>query len=299
METQSLRYTVVTPVRNEVDNLHRVARCLREQTARPLRWVVVDTGSTDETVMLARRLAEADPSIEVVVDAARSATSKRGGPIVRAFESGIAALAELPEVVVKLDADVSFGKDYFERLLRAFEADPTLGIASGSAEELEGGRWRTRYNTGSSVWGAARAYRRECLEDVRPLEQRMGWDGIDEMKANVRGWRTATLPELTFRHHRPEGGRDRIRSATWALRGAQARYMGYRPTYLVLRAVHHMPRDPAALLMIWGFFAAGARREPTCADEEARSYLRDHQRLRNLKARGAETRGRRPGGMVT
>jgi glycosyltransferase involved in cell wall biosynthesis len=299
METPSFGYVVVTPVRNEVDNLQRLARCLREQTVRPWRWVVVDTGSTDGTVTLARCLAEADPSIEVIVDAARSATTRRGGPIVRAFEAGVAAIAEPPEVIVKLDADVSFGEHYFEGVLGAFEADPTLGIASGSAEELAGGRWRTRYNTGSSVWGAARAYRRECLDDVRPLEQRMGWDGIDEMRANVRGWRTGTLPGLTFRHHRAEGGRDRVRTATWVVRGAQARYMGYRPTYLVLRAMHQMARDPAALLMIWGFLAAGARREPRCADEEARSYLRNNQRLRNLRARAAEARGHRPGGMVT
>ncbi|MDX6410608.1 MAG: hypothetical protein QOE91_124, partial [Gaiellaceae bacterium] len=42
-------YTVVTPVRNEADNLVRLAQCLLEQTRRPRAWMIVDTGSDDET----------------------------------------------------------------------------------------------------------------------------------------------------------------------------------------------------------------------------------------------------------
>ena len=55
----------------------------------------------------------------------------RGAPIVRAFEQGLAELSCAHDVVVKLDADVSFEPDYFERLTAAFEEDERLGMASG------------------------------------------------------------------------------------------------------------------------------------------------------------------------
>ena len=77
-----------------------------------------------------------------------------------AFEAGLASVPADAVVIVKLDADVSFADDYFERLLSAFAADERLGIASGTAYELEEEEWRQRFSTGNAVWGAARAYRR-------------------------------------------------------------------------------------------------------------------------------------------
>ena len=77
-----------------------------------------------------------------------------GAPIVRALHTGLAQLGKYDDVVVKLDADVSFARDYFERLLQAFEADPALGIAGGECLELAGGEWRAVHVTSSHVRGA-------------------------------------------------------------------------------------------------------------------------------------------------
>ena len=96
--------------------------------------------------------------------------------------------------MVKLDADISFANDYFERLLASFDDDPRLGIASGTCFEQRDGEWCERHVTADHVWGACRAYRAACLEQVSPLEERMGWDGIDVLKANARGWRTGDRP---------------------------------------------------------------------------------------------------------
>ena len=59
--------------------------------------------------------------------------------------------------------------------------------------------------TGSTVWGATRAYRWECLQRVLPLEERLGWDGIDEFKANALGWRTETLEAASVPASPPRG----------------------------------------------------------------------------------------------
>ena len=147
--------------------------------------------------------------------------------------------------------------------------------------------------TGTTVWGASRAYRWGCLQELLPLEERIAWDGIDEFKANSRGWRTTTFEELPFRHHRREGERD---GSAWRARrnqGEAAHYLGYRGWYLVLRALWHTRREPAALGMIWGYAVAAARGEPRSADPEARAYLRSQQSPRNLRLRALEAAGRR------
>jgi biofilm PGA synthesis N-glycosyltransferase PgaC len=278
----------VTPVRNEAENLERLARCLADQSLPPLRWVIVDTGSTDDTISVAQGLAATRPFIHVERAPVEVARSQRGAPIVRAFEHGLTFLDDRADVVVKVDADVSFEPDYFSRLLEEFEVDPSLGIASGSAEEFDGTNWTVRLNTGNSVWGAARAYRRDCLAQIGPLEKSMGWDGIDEAKAQLHGWSTRTLAQLRFRHHRREGERDGRRWRAWAARGRASHYMGYRWWYLVLRSLHHSRHDPAALALVWGYAGALLRRDRVCSDSAVRSYVRRAQSVRYLRVRRHE-----------
>jgi biofilm PGA synthesis N-glycosyltransferase PgaC len=286
-------YAVITPVRDEAVNLARVTVSLAEQTIRPDAWIIVDTGSVDTTTAVAAKLAEENSWIRslFVPDSGRL---ERGAPITRAFEAGLVALDTLPDVVVKLDADLSLPRHYFARLLAEFEADRRLGLASGTCYELEDGVWRPRHVTAGTVWGASRAYRWTCLRELLPLHPGMGWDGIDEARAAARGWHTRTLTDLPFRHHRREGERDGAQRRARAAQGRAARFMGYRFPYLVLRALHHArrERDLAPLAIIWGYVAAAVRAEPHCHDPAVRKYMRERQRLRALPLRAREV-GRR------
>jgi biofilm PGA synthesis N-glycosyltransferase PgaC len=274
-------YAVVTPVRDEAAALTGLAASLAAQTVRPQEWVIVENGSADGTLAVARRLAREHDWIRVVLRPA-GPPQVRGGNVVRALHDGFAALSAEWELVAKVDADVTLGHDYFERLLAAFAADPRLGLASGGCWELEGGAWRERGVTGSHVWGAARAYRRACLADLLPLDERMGWDGIDQIRAETRGWKVERVAGLRFRHHRREGERDGSRLRVWAVQGSAAHYMGYRFSYLLARTLYRAWREPAAIALLGGYAAAAVRRSPRCPDRAVRQLLRRRQRARRL-----------------
>jgi glycosyltransferase involved in cell wall biosynthesis len=286
-------YAVVTPARDEATNLPRLAACLAHQTVRPRAWNIVVNGSSDGTFELAEELAAEHEWVHVL-SLPGSASADRGAPVVRALQAGIAALGpKPPEIVVNVDADISMDPDYFEQLLSKFDSDPSLGIASGSAFELQRGAWRQRFVTDTTVWGASRAYRWACLQQLLPFEERIAWDGLDEFKANAGGWRTTAFEDIPFRHHRPEGQRD---GSAWRARrnqGNAAYYLGYRPSYLMIRALWHMRREPAAFGMIWGYGVAALRGDPRTADSDARDFLRRRQSLRNLRLRALEATGRR------
>jgi biofilm PGA synthesis N-glycosyltransferase PgaC len=286
-----LTYSIITPARDEAETLPALADALAKQNVRPLRWVIVDGGSSDTTVKVAEAIV-ADHDWPRLVVLPPGIPRERGAPIVRALHAGLDSLEIEPDVVVNVDADVTMDADYFERLLGAFERDPSLGIASGSAWENDNGVWRQRFVTGGTVWGATRAYRWACLQSVLPLEERHGWDGIDQLKARARGWQTKTLTDLPFRHHRAEGHQDGSRWAHWLANGDTAYFMGYRPWYLFFRTLHQVRRDPAAVALLYGYVSALARRSPRLPDPTARAVLRQDQSLRHIVRRRREALGK-------
>jgi poly-beta-1,6-N-acetyl-D-glucosamine synthase len=284
-----LTYAVVTPARDEETNLPRLVSALAAQTREPLRWIVVDNGSVDGTRRVVGEAARRHAWIRLHETPGESAPA-REAVIARALVAGIGALDVRADVLVKVDADVSFKPDYFEILLDRFERDPALAIASGSAFELEDGHWQQRFSTGTTVWGAARSWRFSCLEQMLPLDERVGWDGIDVAKANLRGWRTATFLDLPFYHHRREGERDGTLKA-FVAEGRLAHYLSYRPSYLAARALFQTTRHPAAVGMVWGYAADRLAGRPRYDDAEVTAYLRDQQRLRHLARRAREAAG--------
>jgi poly-beta-1,6-N-acetyl-D-glucosamine synthase len=290
-------YAVITPARNEAANLRRLGACLGLQTLAPTQWIIVDDGSTDETADVARELADTAAWISTMpcpTTAGRGdplEAGRRSGRDVLAFTAGVEALREPWEIVVKLDADVSLDPDFFERLIGEFTADPSLGIASGTCYEHEGGRWRPYHVAREHVRGATRAYRRECLRQIGPLERQTGWDAVDEIRAKLADWSTRSLLDLPFYHHRKLGERDGARGQ-WEAQGQMAHYLDYRLSYLVLRSCWRGLREPAALLMIPSFLAARLRRQPRCADKAVRRRLRAEQSVRMLPLRIRQSLGR-------
>lgn len=282
-------YALVTPARNERENLERLAACVLAQELEPVAWIIVDDASDDGTDEFARELAASHPWIRVVAtdrDRDALAAGRRQGRALDSFRRGVQALPGPVEVVIKVDADTSFDGAYLRTIVERFAAEPDLGIAGGACYEVEDGEWVRQKVIATHPRGASRAYRWPLIADVMALESRMGWDGLDEVKARMRGYRSAVLLDLEFKHHRPTGARERDRLRHFAAQGRAAWYMGYRPSYLLLRTAYRAPREPAAVGMIWGFAAAALAREPRCPEPDVIRHLRDEQRVRAVLRQG-------------
>jgi poly-beta-1,6-N-acetyl-D-glucosamine synthase len=276
-----LGYAAVTPARDEEENLARLADSLLAQTVRPVRWVIVENGSRDSTADLTRGLAAEHDWISLVQTQAGDGYD-RTSPYMRAWHRGVEELHGAGDLVVKLDADVSMEPDYFEGVIAAFEHNPELGIASGTLFERRRGAWEEIVLLGDHVWGPTRTYRRACLDIVLPLDDGIGYASIDEAKAHLAGFRTATLRSLPFRHHRPEGAGEGSRWRSWSEQGVAAHYTGYRFSYLAARSLYRAVRDPASIGLLSGYLGAALRRAPQHDDDEVIAALRRSQRVRNL-----------------
>ena len=214
-----------------------------------------------------------------------------------ASSAGVDALAAAPDVVVKLDADISLRARPLRAAARRVRRRPAARDRERQrACELEDGEWRPRFNTGASVWGAARAYRRGVPRRRAARSRRsMGWDGIDELKAHAarlddahaaRTCRSATTAAEGERDGSPldaRGPRAAARRTTWAT----------APGTSSLRALHHARAEPAALGDDLGLRGAPlVPRRPVCADAEVRAELRQRaERCATLRARRREAVG--------
>ena len=116
-------------------------------------------------------------------------------------------------------------------------------------------------------------------------------------KAQLGGWSTPALSGLSFYHHRKLGLRDGGRTQALARTGSRPYYMGYRFSYLLVRAGFHARHDPAALTMVTSYLTSTVKREQRYDDPAVRAHLRRRQGIRHLRARLREARGRsRPAG---
>ena len=202
--------------------------------------------------------------------------------------------SKLPDLITGVDADVSFGPDYFDALRREFERDPRLGIAAGVCHEPSGDAWEPVSVTYPNIRGAAFTCRRECLAQLYPLEERLSWEGIAVVRANIRGWQTAIFPDLKYFHHRPTRARDASRFAGFVEEGDSAYYMWYRPSYMLVRTLYRSIglRDPAATGLAWGFARSALGRRSRHLEPGFREFVRSNQSPTKWISRAREITGR-------
>jgi poly-beta-1,6-N-acetyl-D-glucosamine synthase len=289
--TDGRRLLIISPVRNEATHLELVARSMERQSRPPDAWLVVDDGSHDGTPALLRRLAERIPFMTVLAtppgytkdDGDRHAAA--AAP--RAFNWALRRM-DLGAFthVGKLDGDIELPEDYFERLLREFDANPRLGIAGGTLVERVGSEWRPARAARQHVRGALKLYRRECLSAIGGVQERLGWDGIDESYARMHGYETESFDGIVARHHRPLG------AAGGALRGKIRRgevhyVLGYGAHWATLKALQlavPQARPTAGAAFLVGYVRAALTSVPRVDDEEYRRFMRRDQSRRMRQA---------------
>jgi hypothetical protein len=288
------RLLIVSPVRNEADHFERVARAVAAQTRRPDAWVVVDDDSEDGTAEMIRALASDLPFLLPMrrddASDGRGDRLARGAPV-RAFNRGLGVVDWHDYTHIgKLDGDVELPPDYFERLLARFAADPSLGIAGGRLVERFGERWRLVRIPDYHVHGALKLYSTHCLEAIGGLEERLGWDTIDETYARMKGYATSSFDDLVCRHHRHWGTAEgRLRGR--ARHGEAAYVVRYGIAWVVLRSFKvalARPVGVSGVAFLYGYLRAAARSAPKVDDDDFRRFVRRELRRRLAPRRQLE-----------
>jgi len=282
-----LPYVLVTPARNEEAFLEKTIESMIRQTHLPLKWVIVDDGSTDATAAIVRRYLPGHTWMELVqmpLRRDRSFAAKVG-----AFNTGYERVRDLPfEIIGNLDADISFEPEHFEFLVGRFAEDSSLGVA-GTVFREEGYNSETDSFEGHKhVSGQCQLFRRQCWRDIGGyIPHRAG--GIDWMAvttARMMGWKTNSFREKWFFHHRHLGTAERSVLASSFSYGEKDYYLGNHPIWELFRVAYRAAKPPYiidALSLGAGYCWAFLRRTPRPVSAELMAFHRKEQ-MSKLKA---------------
>ena len=176
MDNKKLKFLIITPSCNEEKFLPNLIQSVVKQNLLPDEWIIVDDGSVDDTINIIKEASLKHPWIRYV---RREKEEKRspGKSVINAFYKGFNNRnIDNFDIVVKLDADLSLPKDYFETISNTMINNPEIGICGGVCTVngvLE------KITNLDHVRGAIKSYSKDCFKQIGGLITSMGWDTID------------------------------------------------------------------------------------------------------------------------
>jgi len=284
MNLSTTRYVIITPARDEELHIRSTIESMLGQTILPVEWVIVNDGSTDGTGKIVDEYAARYPWIRAVHRTNRG-FRKAGGGVVDTFNDGYRTLTCKDwDFIVKLDGDLSFEPDYFEKCFGTFDLEPQLGVGGGVMCYIENGTKSFEANPAFHVRGATKIYKRACWDAIGGFWPAPGWDTMDEVKASMLGWTTRSFPDLHLLHHRHTGAADGA-WANWVKNGRANYICGYHPLFMLSKCLYRLGQRPyivGSAALLYGFLTGYLNRIPQVDEPKTIRYLRQQQIARLL-----------------
>jgi glycosyltransferase involved in cell wall biosynthesis len=277
-----MKYVLITPACNEEAFITKTLDSVVGQTVLPLRWVIVDDGSTDRTTEIVEEYTKRYPWIELLhraQDGDRNFASKAN-----AVALGLERLNAFQfEIVGNLDADVSFEPNYLEFVMQKFSEDLELGVAGTPfTQDGDYDSSKDSFEGENYVAGPCQLFRRECFQEIGGYVPNPagGVDWIAAMTARMKGWKVRSFPQKRFHHHRKMGTAGR--SPLWALfsYGEKDYYLGGSPIWELFRVTYRMAKKPVLLggvALLAGYAWAALRRTTRAVSPELMRFHRQDQ----------------------
>ena len=279
-----LNYVLVTPAHNEEAFIEKTIESMINQTFLPVKWVIVDDGSTDKTREIISRYLAQYHWIEMVQMPERRDRSFAAKAT--AFNAGYERVKDLQyEIIGNLDADISFEKDHFEFLAKKFSENPALGVAGTVFREDGYSSERDSFEGHKHVSGQCQLFRRQCWEEIGGyIPHRAG--GIDWMAvttARMKGWKTESFREKWFFHYRHLGTAERSVLSSLFTYGEKDYYLGGHPVWQLFRVAYRATKRPyiiGGIALGLGYCWAFLRRTPRPVTRDLMAFHRREQMLK-------------------
>ncbi|MDI9394753.1 MAG: glycosyltransferase family 2 protein [Euryarchaeota archaeon] len=275
------KYLLITPARNEEINLPEVSESVARQKVKPVLWVIVDDGSTDNTPHILEGLKTKYSWIRSIrlPTRPRDITFHYGYVCKQGFDYSLEYCRENSieyDYIGLLDADTILEENYFGKLIYEFEKDSSLGIASGGVYYNMAGKLSREVSDKNLPRGTGRLWRKDCFLETQGYQVEPSPDSISNTKAILSGWQLRQYADVI-------GVQTRKTSAVEGLwkgfvkNGWMAYYLDKSLAMALFNAIYFSLKSPyyTGIAYFYGYLNSVVKREKKIQDMEIRTYYRN------------------------
>lgn len=265
---------LVTPLKDEYDNIDTFFSSLSNQTMPIKLLVIVENDSTDGSREYLNQINSIE-NIEILEIINLSFENKEynvENKYSSIVDKGFDCVLNHPcfkeiDFLGILDSDCFPYNDYYEKLTNFMLSVPKLGIASGVIHTSEGVPHVANPNW---VRGGCRLWSKECfMETGFPLEPSP--DAVSVALAHIHGWKTQTLKNAFVISREVNE-----RLTNYKNLGQRAYYRGNSPIFAILKFIHfaiRKKRPKVAVDHFKGYFGDLIKNKPKIKDERVKRYF--------------------------
>jgi glycosyltransferase involved in cell wall biosynthesis len=276
----SRNYIVVTPCKNEGENLPGLVASMVAQTIKPVLWVIVDDGSTDDTPRITQEAAEKYEWIHVLRldEGARDLGLHYATVVKTGFDHVISYCKENNleyRYLGNLDGDLTLPSTFYENLMTEFEKDPELGIASGGTKHIIiGDRVRYAKVSVNEPSGGHMLIRKRCFMECGGIPLSYSIDSVLKAKARIKVWKTRRFEENVATEIRDVHAAEGYWKG-FMHKGESSYYLNINPFHVIAIVVRYSFRKPyyIGIAYLTGYLYSLVRGKERINDPEIRRYF--------------------------
>lgn len=274
-------YILVTPIKNEEKNINALINSIADQTICPVLWVIVNDYSTDNSHMHISEAEKKHSWIRCIKPASERKERDLGFHLPKIMQEGfdfaykICKSENIPfDFVGNVDGDIRPNKDYFENLIKEFEMNPKLGIASGTPVIKYEDKY-IRPKNADIPSGGAMILSKKCFDMCGGIPQSYSYDSVLNVKARLNGWEVKRFRSAEHHSTRYARGAD----SNWkryVTLGRSHYYIGYNLLIVILKGIKFSLSSPRmkGLAYIYGYTRDMITFKKRIPDKDVQHYFR-------------------------
>ena len=271
-----MKVCIIIPVFNEQDFIKKSVESLINQTIKPAEVIYVNDNSTDNSKNIIKNLTGKCEWIRII-DHKSVQEHIPGGKVIEAFNFGLKNLETQFDVICKFDGDIILPTNYIEKIIEIFNKKEKVGITGGNLYILKNRKWiYENIAAKTHVRGPIKAYRAECFNDIKGLKSSIGWDTVDVLLAQKKGWLIYTDRNLIVKHLKPTGQKYSLKSKI--LQGESLYKMRFGFILSVLSLLKSSFNNYSISRLFFGFVGyiiSFLKQKPFIVTEEEGVFIRD------------------------
>jgi glycosyltransferase involved in cell wall biosynthesis len=306
-----MSYILVTPVKNEENNLSKLADCIVNQTILPYVWIILNDNSTDRTQIIIDKLENTYSWIKGVTikEATNRDLDEHFGKICNLAIKEAIRYCEKKKLnisyFVKVDADIILPNNCIEEILIRLDLNNEIGIASPYIQDLPNRpiNQEKLFTTDDSVNNYSRFdmlepsdglrfYRYITFNDIGGIPETIAPDVVALAKAKLRGWKVERFNDVGCYKTRKTSSSIRSIFQGYFIQGERRYYLNYPSSIIIFQSVlEFLKGHPNLGIAIFlGFFNSFISKKEKINDNELRDYFykKRPKEILNLLLRGTK-----------